>query len=60
MANVEVILKKKYPYYGMEKKAGDKILVAPDQIPRLVRREIIEDPNPKEAVSKKAAKTGGK
>ena len=54
MANVEVTLKKPYTYYGMKKKSGDTMLVSPDQIPRLVRREIIEDPNSKKVKGKKA------
>lgn len=57
MANVEVTLKKSYTYYGMNKKIGDKILVSADQIPRLVRREIIDDPNPKKNKGKKAEVT---
>lgn len=57
MANVEVTLKNPYTYYGIKKKAGDTILVSPDQIPRLIRREIIEDSNPKKNKGKKAEVT---
>lgn len=46
MANIEVKLKKPFVHYGVTKKAGEIILVDPQQITRLVKRGWIEDPNP--------------
>lgn len=45
MANILAKLKRDFPYYGGIKKAGETILVDVQQVTRLVKREIIEDPN---------------
>jgi hypothetical protein len=50
MANIKAKLKRDFPYYGEIKKAGEEILVDVQQVTRLVKRGIIEDPTlPKES-----------
>lgn len=54
MANIEAKLKRDFPYYGEIKKAGEKILVDVAQVSRLIKREIIEDPNQQKAEPEEA------